>query len=74
VYPDDVGKLIKAGTKIDMNIHQHSFGEEIKAGVSVAFKFYPKGVTRSMWRLRCTPQTPRRDRYSGRHRRPRRWL
>jgi hypothetical protein len=27
-----------------MNIHQHSVGEEIKAGVSVGFKFYPKGV------------------------------
>ena len=45
VYPDGVGKLIKAGTLIDMNIHQHSVGEEIKAGVSVAFKFYPKGTT-----------------------------
>ena len=44
LYPDGVGKLIKAGTTIDMNIHQHSIGEEIKAGVSVAFKFYPKGV------------------------------
>jgi hypothetical protein len=45
LYPDSVGKLIKAGTLINMNIHQHSVGEEIKAGVSVAFKFYPKGVT-----------------------------
>jgi hypothetical protein len=44
LYPEGTGKLIKAGTKIEMNIHQHSIGEEIKAGVSVAFKFYPKGV------------------------------
>jgi mono/diheme cytochrome c family protein len=44
IFPDGVGKLIKAGTLINMNIHQHSVGEEIKAGVSVAFKFYPKGV------------------------------
>lgn len=44
VFPERVGKLIKAGTKLEMNIHQHSVGEEIKAGVSVAFKFYPKGV------------------------------
>ena len=44
VYPEGAGKLIKAGTKIDMTIHQHSIGEETKAGVAMAFKFYPKGV------------------------------
>jgi hypothetical protein len=44
IYPEGTGLLIKAGTKIEMNLHLHSIGEEIKAGVSVGLKFYPKGV------------------------------
>lgn len=44
LYPDGTGLLIKAGTKISMNLHLHSIGEPMKAGVSVGLKFYPKGV------------------------------
>ena len=44
LYPDGTGLLIKAGTKISMNVHLHSIGEPMKAGVSVGLKFYPKGV------------------------------
>jgi len=43
VFPDDTGRLIKAGAGIRFNIHYHTVGEEIRDRVSIAFKFYPKG-------------------------------
>jgi hypothetical protein len=44
VFPEGTGRLIKAGSKIHFNLHLHSIGEEIKAGVQVGIKLYPKGV------------------------------
>ena len=44
IFPEGTGRLIKAGTKIDFNLHVHSVGEEIQAGVAVAMVLYPKGV------------------------------
>jgi len=44
VYPEDSGLLIKAGSKMKINLHLHSVGEEIKAGVNVGVQLYPKGV------------------------------
>jgi mono/diheme cytochrome c family protein len=44
INPEGAGRLIKAGTKIRFGMHYHSVGEEIKNRMSVAFKFYPKGV------------------------------
>src|SRR5262249_21722278 len=45
IYPEGSGLLIKAGAKIRVNLHLHSTGEEIKAGVNIGVKLYPKGVT-----------------------------
>jgi len=45
IYPEGSGLLIKAGSKIRVNLHLHSAGEEIKAGVNIGVKLYPKGVT-----------------------------
>ena len=44
IFPDDSGRLIKAGGKIRFNIHMHPSGEETKFKIAVGMKFYPKGV------------------------------
>jgi len=43
VFPDGAGRLIKAGTKINFNLHLHSVGQETVANVALALKLYPKG-------------------------------
>jgi mono/diheme cytochrome c family protein len=43
IYPEGAGKLIKAGAKINFNLHYHSVGEEIKDRTEVGLVFYPKG-------------------------------
>jgi hypothetical protein len=43
VFPEDAGRLIKAGTKINFNLHLHSVGQETAANVALGLKLYPKG-------------------------------
>jgi hypothetical protein len=43
LFPDGSARLIKAGTKINFNMHLHAVGQETPANVAVALKFYPKG-------------------------------
>jgi len=43
LFPDGSARLIKAGTKINFNMHLHAIGTETPANVAVALKFYPKG-------------------------------
>jgi hypothetical protein len=43
VYPDDSGKLMKAGSRIQFNMHYHAVGEEITDRTTIGFVFYPKG-------------------------------
>ncbi len=43
VFPEGAARLIKAGSKINFNLHLHSIGEELPANVEVGLKFYPKG-------------------------------
>jgi hypothetical protein len=43
VFPDDAGRLIKAGTKINFNLHLHAIGQETQANVALGLKLYPKG-------------------------------
>ena len=44
VFPDGSGRLIKAGTKINFQMHLHSTGKEDTAtNVTLGLKFYPKG-------------------------------
>src|SRR5262245_57339349 len=45
VFPEGAARLVKAGTKINFNLHLHSIGEATPANVEVALKFYPKGYT-----------------------------
>lgn len=43
VFPDGAGRLLKAGTKINFNLHLHSVGQETPANVALGLKLYPKG-------------------------------
>jgi len=43
IFPDGTARLIKAGSKINFNLHLHSIGEETAANVELGLKFYPKG-------------------------------
>ena len=42
-YPDDTGKLLKAGSRIRFSFHYHSIGEEVTDQTELGFVFYPKG-------------------------------
>ena len=43
IFPEDSGRLIKAGSKIHFNLHLHPNGERSLVNVSIGFKLYPKG-------------------------------
>jgi len=42
-FPEDTGRLLKAGSSVNFNMHYYSTGEEVKNTTSVGFVFYPKG-------------------------------
>jgi hypothetical protein len=44
VFPDGSGKLMRAGSKMNFNLHYHAVGEAIKDRTEVGIVFYPKGV------------------------------
>jgi hypothetical protein len=43
IFPPNSGRLVKAGTKINFNLHLNPRGEVTPVKVAVAFKVYPKG-------------------------------
>jgi hypothetical protein len=43
VFPDGSGRLIKAGTKVNFQLHLHASGTEAPANVALGLKFYPRG-------------------------------
>jgi hypothetical protein len=43
IFPEDSGRLIKAGSKLHFNLHLHPSGERSLVNLSIAFKLYPKG-------------------------------
>src|SRR4029453_9394049 len=43
IFPADSGRLIKAGSKVNFNMHYYSTGEEVESTTSVGMVFYPKG-------------------------------
>ena len=45
MFPDGAGRLIKAGTKINFNLHLHATGTETPINVALGLKLYPKGYT-----------------------------
>jgi hypothetical protein len=45
IYPDNTGKLVKPGDKIEFETHYHAVGEEVTDVIETAWWFYPEGVT-----------------------------
>jgi len=43
IFPDGSGRLIKAGSKINFNLHLHPIGEVTAANVELGLEFYPAG-------------------------------
>jgi len=43
IFPENSGRLIKAGSKIHFNLHLHPSGEKALVNVSIGFKLYPTG-------------------------------
>jgi hypothetical protein len=45
IFPSDTGRLMKAGSKVNFNIHYYSNGEDVENTTSVGIVFHPKGYT-----------------------------
>ena len=45
IYPDDTGKLVQPGARVEFSIHYHAVGEEITDQLEVGWWFYPKDFT-----------------------------
>ena len=43
IFPDGAGRLIKAGSKINFNLHLHATGQETPINVALALELYPEG-------------------------------
>ena len=43
LFPDNAGRLIKAGSKVHFNLHLHPDGQATPVQVSLGLKLYPKG-------------------------------
>src|SRR2546428_7243235 len=54
IFPENSGRLIKAGSKIHFNLHLHPSGEKALVNVSIGFKLYPKG--RASKHVAITPE------------------
>ncbi len=44
IFPENSGRLIRAGSKIHFNLHLHPDGEVTPVSVSLGLKLFPKGV------------------------------
>jgi hypothetical protein len=42
IFPENTGRLMKAGSKVNFNMHYYSTGEEVESTTSVGIVFYPK--------------------------------
>jgi hypothetical protein len=45
IFGDNTGRLLKAGTRLRFDMHYFAVGSEQHNKTTIAFKFYPKGVT-----------------------------
>ncbi|HUA21636.1 MAG TPA: c-type cytochrome [Bryobacteraceae bacterium] len=43
VFPDGAGRLIKAGTKFNFNLHLHATGQDTPVNIALALELYPQG-------------------------------
>jgi len=66
IYAEGSGKLIKAGAKINFNMHYHAVGKPITDQSQVAFVFYPKGyVPKHVMNTMLTPMNDDLDLPAG---------
>ena len=54
ILPEGTGRLLRAGSDINFNIHLHANGEEVTGRVKLALWFYPKGQ-KPAYAYRVTP-------------------
>jgi hypothetical protein len=54
IFPPNSGRLVKAGSKINFNLHLHPNGEATPTSVSVAMKVFPAVRRPDTWRSRST--------------------
>jgi hypothetical protein len=45
IFGEDTGRLLKAGTRLRFDMHYFAVGSEQHNRTTIAFRFYPKGVT-----------------------------
>jgi len=45
IFGDNTGRLLKAGTRLRFDMHYFAVGSDQHNKTTIAFKFYPKGVT-----------------------------
>ena len=45
IFGDNTGRLLKAGTRLRFDMHYFAVGSEQHNRTTIAFRFYPKGVT-----------------------------
>jgi hypothetical protein len=45
IFNDNTGRLLKAGTRLRFDMHYFAIGSEQHNHTTIAFKFYPRGVT-----------------------------
>jgi hypothetical protein len=45
IFPENSGRLIRAGSKIHFNLHLHPDGEVTPVSISLGLKLFPKGIT-----------------------------
>jgi Copper type II ascorbate-dependent monooxygenase, C-terminal domain len=43
IFPDGVGRLLKAGSKLRFNMHYHASGQQVVDQIRIGFVFYPRG-------------------------------
>ena len=61
IFPPNSGRLVKAGSKINFNLHLNPSGEETPVSVKLGLKVFPKGEVPNMSPSRSTWATPPRS-------------
>lgn len=61
VFPEGSGRLIKAGTKINFQLHLHSNGKDTPTNVALGLKFYPAGYVPNQVISSTTVSAPQVD-------------
>jgi hypothetical protein len=61
VFREGSGRLIKAGTKVNVSFHLHPSGEETAMNIALGIKFHPKGYKPRNVIISDTPKYPEID-------------